>query len=132
MKLEDIPKKDIFDVPEGYFEKLPGVIQARVAKPSRQPSFRLTLAYALPVVAVLAFGIYWFIGTEHPASVETALMEIPTQELVAYLTSTEMSTDELLDAAMLDSDDASEIENEVYQFDLNDEHANTLLEEMDL
>jgi hypothetical protein len=53
-KLEDISKKNIFEVPDGYFEKLPGIIQARVAKPESTPWFVPTLKFALPIVAVLA------------------------------------------------------------------------------
>ena len=46
MKLEDLPQKEIFDVPEGYFEKLPGTIQARIAE-RQQPASRPVLT-AIP------------------------------------------------------------------------------------
>ena len=43
-KLEDIPKKEIFDVPDGYFEKLPGKIQARISGsvPFTEPKVKLS------------------------------------------------------------------------------------------
>ena len=38
-KLEDIPKKQNFEVPEGYFEKLPGIIQSRVTQQHKEKSW---------------------------------------------------------------------------------------------
>ena len=56
-KLEDIPKQNIFEVPDGYFDKLPSVIQARIAKPEPKfwqlPAFR----YAMPLLIAKGFLI---------------------------------------------------------------------------
>ena len=65
-KLEDIPKKNIYEVPEGYFDKLPGIIQSRVAKEEtiRKPFFVHSLRYAIPamVVAIVALAVLFFRG----------------------------------------------------------------------
>ncbi|SKC85600.1 hypothetical protein [Ohtaekwangia koreensis] len=136
MKLEDLPKKEIFSVPEGYFEKLPGIIQARVAEQQRQPESRpvlkYTFQYALPVVALIMVGIFWFNNRAGQATTESMLAEIQTEDLIAYLDDTEMSTDELLDHASLDASDVDEIENEVYGFDLDDETLDIITDEIDL
>ena len=51
-KLEEIPKKEVFKVPEGYFENLPGIIQARVAQQNKvggsQACFHLCPAICPP------------------------------------------------------------------------------------
>ena len=68
-KLEDIPKKNVFEVPDGYFDRLPGIIQARVSQ--EKPSFvwyswPVALRYALPVLLMMAVGIFWY--TSNPYS----------------------------------------------------------------
>ena len=57
-KLDEIPKKSIFEAPEGYFDRLPGIIQARVSPlavgakqgPQWMPYFFFGLKYALLVL----------------------------------------------------------------------------------
>jgi hypothetical protein len=121
MKLEDIPKKEIFTAPDGYFDMLPGVIQARVAKQSRftRPVWQYSLRYALPAVVLVAAGILWY---TRQTSAQDMLAGITTEELVRYLEESEtLSTDELLDTNLLDADDVQSIEQEVYNLDLNDD-----------
>jgi hypothetical protein len=121
MKLEDIPKKEIFTAPDGYFDMLPGVIQARVAKQSRftRPVWQYSLRYALPAVVLVAAGILWY---TRQTSAQDMLAGIATEELVRYLEESEtLSTDELLDTNLLDADDVQSIEQEVYNLDLNDD-----------
>ncbi|MBT1688065.1 hypothetical protein [Dawidia soli] len=122
MKLEDIPKKEIFTAPEGYFDTLPGVIQARVAKqtPAIRPVWRYSLRYALPAVVLFAAGILWY--TRQASSPQDILEGIATEELMSYLEESEgLSTEELLDTDLLDTDDAQAIEQEVYHLDLDDD-----------
>lgn len=133
-KLDDIPKKEVFDVPDGYFDKLPGIIQARVSKPGTAvatPGWAYSLRYAIPAVVLLAAGIFWYTrpGTEH--SPEGILAAVQTEELVAYLNDTDLSTDELLEDAQLDGVDASEIEGDVYGLDIAAEDLNTILDDID-
>jgi hypothetical protein len=137
MKLEDLPKKEIFDVPEGYFEKLPGVIQARIAERKQQtasrPVLRYAFQYAVPLVMIITIGLIWFEKSDsNQSSTESLLADIQTKDLITYLNNTDMSTDELLEHASLDAADAEVIEEEVYGLDLDDETLDILTHEMDL
>lgn len=136
MKLEDLPKKEIFDVPEGYFEKLPGTIQARIAERKQsesRPVLRYAFQYALPLVTIITIGFLWFENnSSNQSSTESLLAEIQTEDLITYLDNTDMSTDELLEHASLDATDAEEIEQEVYGLDLDDETLDILTDEIDL
>ncbi|HEX8060012.1 MAG TPA: hypothetical protein VF473_03710 [Cyclobacteriaceae bacterium] len=85
-KLEDIPKKTPFKVPDGYFDQLPTVIQARMAhEVRRSPTSQIvsfSLKFALPVVALLVFGIFLF----RPASpVQNDLQDVDTEQIALYL-----------------------------------------------
>lgn len=135
-KLEEIPKKEVFKVPEGYFENLPGIIQARVTQPGRSreavPVYSLALKYAIPVVTVFALALFWFTGRDESPTAESILSSIQTEDLVAYLDEDDMTTEELLDDLNLTQDDAAEIEGAVYEFELNDKNVEDLLNEIDI
>ena len=132
-KLEDIPKKEVFDVPEGYFEKLPGMIQSRVSNPGTfsRPAWAYGLHYALPAVILLAVTIFWFNRPATDRSPEGLLASVQTEELVAYLNDTDLTTDELLEQVHLDGTDASEIENDVYGLNISADDLDTILDDID-
>ena len=133
-KLEDIPKKEVFNVPDGYFDKLPGIIQARVATPQNEgrPVWGFALRYALPTVVLLAVGIFWFNQSPKVADAEQLLSSIQTEDLVAYLNESDMTTEELLADAELSDEDASEIEGNVYDLNLKNESLEDIVSEMEL
>ena len=133
-KLEDIPKKDVFKVPEGYFENLPTIIQSRVAAKSKEkaffPGFSLALRYALPVVVLGVVGYFWLGPKAEQQSAESILSTIETEDLVAYLNETDLTTDELLESVQLDANDVDELEGEIYGEDLTDENFEEILDEI--
>jgi hypothetical protein len=133
-KLEDIPKKEIFTVPDGYFDKLPGVIQAQVASHSRQHGFLPSFSWkvALPAVIVVAAGIFWFTGPTEPMDAESILATVETPDLVAYLNASEdMSLDEVLESVEFSDSDVDEIEDEVYVLDLGESDIENLMNDLD-
>ena len=135
-KLEDIPKKEIFNVPEGYFDKLPGVIQSRVAEDEKRtssPVLRMALQYGLPSFAIVVIAVLLFFKPDTADhSAESILASIETPDLVAYLHETDMSTDELLDEVLLDTQDAEQIEEAVYDLNLGDEDLENIADDFDL
>lgn len=136
MKLEDIPKKEIFNVPEGYFDGLPSKIQARIdaQKTGQQESFvfKYKLQYALPMVAILALGIFWFSQFSQTTDAESLLASVETEDLIAYLGESEITTDDVLNHVEFNSEDLEEIESEVYELQLDDELLDRDLNELDL
>ncbi len=133
-KLEDIPKKEVFNVPDGYFDKLPGIIQARVTTSSQsetKAAWSFTLRYALPTVVLLAIGFFWFNQSHKVVDAEQLLSSIQTEDLVAYLSDSDMTTEELLADAQLSDEDANEIEGNVYELNLENENLDDILTEME-
>jgi len=128
-KLEDIAKKNIFEVPDGYFEKLPGIIQARVAKPEPAPWFVPALKFALPMVAVLSIGIFWY-SSQGQDTIEEQLAAIQTEQLVAYLDDATLNFDDLAESVTWSEDDLNELEEKVFNsYDVSDTDLDILLEE---
>jgi hypothetical protein len=109
-KLEDIPKKTIFEVPDGYFERLPMKIQAKVeiaAEAHSLPIWNLALRYALPVAIVAVALVYYF----KPVSIKTEdlLAEVSNEHLVAYLSESEISEHDLLEIINFNESDADSL-----------------------
>lgn len=133
-KLEDIPKKQVFTVPEHYFDKLPGVLQSRIeARGARRETFgAYSWKLALPAVIVAVAGVFWLIGPAEPADAESILASVETPDLVAYLNeSDDVSIDDVLESVEFNHSDADEIENEVYVLDLNGDEVESLMNELD-
>jgi hypothetical protein len=112
-KLEDIPKQNIFEVPEGYFDKLPSVIQARIAKP--EPAFWQlpVFKYALSIASLFLVGIIWW-NSQTVSSLEDQLNQIQTEQLLAYLENSEIPVEYLMDEETLSETDLNELEETIY------------------
>lgn len=130
-KLENIPKNNIFEVPEGYFDKLPLKIQSRTEAKSlvreQQPWLWYSLRYALPMVVLGLASIFIFKPKVDKA--EKILASVSTEELVAYLEVDSFSTDELLVEYAFDDASVEAIEQEVYfGFDLTMDDVDGLID----
>jgi hypothetical protein len=134
-KLDDIPKKQNFEVPEGYFEKLPGIIQSRVTQRNKETSWvfdlRFALRFAVPVVILLALGIFWYSRSPIEKSAENILASVQTDDLITYLSESDFTTDELLEDVQLNSQDAIDIEESVYELQFNDSEFEEIFNEIE-
>jgi hypothetical protein len=119
-KLDEIPKKNAFEVPDGYFDRLPGIIQSRISdaspSPVGAPSWVRSLRYALPVLFLLGAGIFWYqsSSTNSLPDVRSELASIQSDQLAAYLDDHEVSTEDLVETVRWTSDDLDDLENTVY------------------
>ncbi len=112
-KLDEISRETPFRVPDGYFDRLPGVIQARVARPEPRLWFAPSLKFAMPVVVLVVALTIWFTGREGN-SIEEQLNEIQTEQLMAYLEASELSDDLLNEEMTLSEEDLYELEENVF------------------
>lgn len=115
MKLDDINKKNIYTVPDKYFDKLPTKIQARVSKEASPPWFSLDwkLLYKVAAPALVIIVMVFYFGgfnQQERASAEELLAGVGTEDMIAYLEYTDISTDELIESI-----DFSDIELDFYQ-----------------
>ena len=140
-KLDSVEKKNIYQVPDTYFEKLPGIVQSRV---ERKPSFfetsyfRIGIRYALPVACLLLIGIYFgYFGARYqqPQDFEALLAEVSYEDLVAYLENSDISTEEII-TSIEDQDLFVEFEirevDPLQDFQFENENIDELMEEFDI
>jgi hypothetical protein len=133
-KLDDIPKKQIFNVPEGYFEELPGIIQSRVSERQNSneaaPVLRYALRFAMATVLVVAITVLWFQRGGKIEKTESILASIETADLVAYIDDADLTTDELMDDLTFHPEDAEGIEDAVYSLGLDENNFDEIIDEM--
>ena len=101
MRLDQIDKKNIFEVPEGYFDKLPMAIQERVAQQQKVvvfPAFAISLKFAFPVLFVTIATVFVYQNLSRTTSPEQSLKDVNTETLVAYLNESEITEDEILES----------------------------------
>lgn len=132
-KLEDIPKKNIFEVPDGYFDRLPLKILDRVATPAAvQFSWQPALRYALPVLLLAGFGLFWY-QQYQPVTVEQELAQIQADQLGLFLEDESLSTDELVETMTWTEEDLQSLEDQVYAtFNASEAEWNDILDELEL
>jgi len=109
-KLDEIPKKNIFEVPDGYFDRLPMKIQARLEKPAQTPSgpvWSLALRYALPSLFAVFALVYFFRPKSYEP--EELLSGIASEHLIAFLNDSEINESDLLEAANFDEAEADSL-----------------------
>ena len=138
MKLDQIPKKNLFNAPEGYFDKLPAIVQARIEaqKPVSQSQVygRFALRYALPVVLIVV-GVLWY-NRENSGTVkfEREIASLNTQDLEFYLEEFDISNDELIETVnpiniRWSPDELDALENSIYEsYGLSDSAVDGLLD----
>lgn len=100
-RLEEIPKKQSFKVPDGYFDDLPMRIQARIQsdekKSSWLPDFSFALKFAIPILLVGIISVAIFNKLSKQEDVFASLDSVPATELLAYLESDEITTEEIIE-----------------------------------
>jgi len=89
IRLDDIKKDMPFSVPEGYFEKLPQIIQSRItSEPSRKPLVGWSWQRSMALVSAMAiiFVLVWVTVPERQGSLgQEPLSGVSDASIVAYL-----------------------------------------------
>ena len=101
-KLDELPKSNVFTTPDRYFEELPTIVQTKAAASTKRSGalslsplfYRLTAASL--IVLVVAIGYFNISNTNTSTDIAGLIDEVSTEELVAYLDDSDLSTDEFL------------------------------------
>jgi hypothetical protein len=102
-RLEDIPKKQSFKVPDGYFDDLPMRIQARIQETEKErswswmPAPSFALKFALPVILIGIISVVFWNKLSTNEDAFAKLDSVPTEQLLAYLESDEITTEEIIE-----------------------------------
>ncbi|MCF0043162.1 ash family protein [Dyadobacter fanqingshengii] len=95
IRLDDLKKEVPFTVPEGYFDKLPQMIQARIpSEPVRKPVIGWSWQRSLALVSAMALilVLVWVTVPERQGSLgQEPLSGISNASIVSYLEDQDMS-----------------------------------------
>lgn len=136
--LADIPKKDSFTVPENFFEKFPVMVSDKIHAQknkswwSELANVILKPAYALPVVAIIAFGTYTYLNNQTiitPAEILSVTVEDLSKDEILSQLDENIITDEIASITPEENltTETTDIEN--YLID-NNTDINTLANEL--
>ena len=140
IKIDELKKDNVFKVPDGYFEELPSIIQARVTNPRPdtvswygQPAMRWSLVAA----SLLLFTIYItvFRTGEEAINAESLIAEVNTEDLIAYLEYSDLTTEELIAGVGIENIYIEDIETEdqlLEDIEIIELESLDLLEEIDV
>lgn len=89
IRLDDLKRETPFSVPEGYFEKLPQVIQSRIpSEPIRKPIVRWSWQRSMALVSAMAliFVLIWVTVPERQGSLgQEPLSNVSDASIMDYL-----------------------------------------------
>ncbi len=95
-----------FVAPDGYFDRLPGRIQAIVTAPPPEPSFRMSWAWqrsvrSLAAVSLVALLVWQTLPQRQESLGASALTGVSTNEIEAYLNEQGVNPVELADPVLM-------------------------------
>jgi hypothetical protein len=95
IRLDDLKRETLFSVPEGYFDKLPQMIQSRIpAEPVRQPLVSWSWRRSVGLVSAMALilVLVWVTVPERQGSLgQEPLSGISDASIVSYLEEQDLS-----------------------------------------
>lgn len=139
----DTSKKLPFEVPERYFQQLPSVIQNKAleTKKSKEVTFgfgnqQLKWALIPAVIVIFIVGkIFFFSDSIATSNTEELIAQVSSQDLIAYLEMSDLSTDEIINTLNFEEMDL-EFENTetdmLDELNFSDEEMDDLLNEFSL
>ena len=143
MKLEDIEKKEVFKVPEEYFDDLPLRIQKRIEAEKPKPviglNFNVSFKVLAPVAASLLIVLYFILFSDpsglKSSNYEAMLDEVSTEELVSFLEVNDFDAEAFIedfDFSTQDIDISDIEQNWIDDTELDDAMLDELILELDL
>ncbi|MEP2023575.1 MAG: hypothetical protein ABJH98_07220 [Reichenbachiella sp.] len=135
--IESFDRKNIHQVPDGYFDELPLKIQSRISEQQKAHSpisiSRMQIAWSM-TAAIAIFFIGWILyPNNNNPSAEQLLASIDSQDLIEYLYEEDISTDEIL--ASLDESyylkELNSLETEFIDENLSNEDLESMYSELD-
>ena len=132
-----------FEVPENYFNELPSIIQAKALESNKKESFsfgfarehvKWALVPALIALLIVSYSMFFNKDVES-FNTEDLISQVSSEDLVAYLEASEISTDEIINAVNfeeLELEFEMEESDMLDELDFSEEDMNDILLEFDL
>ena len=129
-----IKKKNIYSVPDAYFDQLPNRIQSRVLKRKSVFGFGFDWSHvwkiATPAIAVILIVLYFGPQlTRQTQSAEQILAQVSSEDLIAYLQTTDITEEEIVELVDFSDIDLDYYENGTIIHEMNENEIDALIDE---
>lgn len=137
-KLEEFSKKESFTVPDGYFDNLPTIIQARAIESTKKKTLLSSvgvLKFAIPsILLLLIAGYFGYKYQNSPyqqdSKIELMLADVSTKELVNYLDNTDLSSEDFLELVSFEGEKIDDFSNNLDN--VSDEELELLINDFEI
>lgn len=140
IKVENVSRGNVHQVPDQYFNKLNVDIRKRIEKEkpvskwTHLPVMKLGIPLSVAAVLFIAYFIFWSPTNSTAFDVESLLADVKTEAILDYLEELDLSEDEIL--ASIDIDFLAEGIDEEYgdfiQVEIEDEDIIEIMNELEL
>jgi hypothetical protein len=138
IKLEDLDRSVPYQAPEGYFDKFPSVMQARVHEHIAEKEHKFTISWSwrrtalVGIAASVVGALLWITYPQQQHSLgEETLSQVSDEEIVKYLKDNQISQHEMNEQTPL-SELYSGEDVLLQQLNLDDEDLKKAIQEADL
>jgi len=141
IKLDELKKESPFKVPERYFVELPSEIQVKVTADQKpqpswvvQPTFRWAAMAASVLVLAVYFSVF-YTNTDDLNEAESLIAQVEMEDLIAYIETSEITTDDLISGVNLEGvyfDDLESEEMLLEDIEINELESIDLMEAIDV
>ena len=132
-KLDDIDKKQVFKVPEDYFEDLPVKIQQRISNERKNQRSGVPAWSLAFTAAILLLATFIFIIPNGDPTAEDLLAEVSQEDIVAYLDQIDLDEYDIASAFAVEDNEWQFEETDMLEgIDLEDQSMDDVLLEYDL
>lgn len=138
IKLEDLNRSVPYQVPEGYFDKLPSVMQTRVHEHIAEKEHTFTISWSwrrtalVGIAASVVGALLWITYPQKQHSLgEETLSQVTDEEIVKYLKDNQVTQQEMSEHTQLSELYGGE-EALLQQLNVDDEDLKKAIQEADL
>lgn len=105
IRLEDLPKANVFKTPDRYFDELPMIIQSRAVKPTPEPVVWFSWTHrrtwlSLVSASLIAVLVWLTLPPRQDTIGEESLSQVRNEEIVNYLKERNLSHLEIADQVL--------------------------------
>lgn len=102
IRLDDLPKSNVFRTPERYFDELPMIIQSKTSKPSPEPVVWFSWTWrrtwlSLASASLIAVLVWLTLPPRQGTLGEETLSQVQNEEILNYLQDRNLSHLEIAD-----------------------------------
>lgn len=141
--IESLERKNIYQVPDEYFDQLPLKIQSRIDRHPKHVAstlfdfkliHKLVWGFTAAAMIVLVVGWFYYSPSSQTIDAEHLIADIRTEDLIEYLLIENISDEDILASLSTDFllNEAESMQLEIFDVDASEDDLESIYSELDL